>query len=190
MQVSRGTVGYDFSQGSAAITVLARRTGSHHAGDGQIARGLTVARLVWRVRELEVSRFRGDGGEICSAPVRAVVEVGYEPGMTVYVQASYGSGTCQREAILRHEHGHVDINETVLLAHAGSIRQAALSAMSDPSFPVATRDADAGPRIALDSVSRAVGTAVGDMEREIAAENGEHDSPTSLDETTAACPAW
>jgi hypothetical protein len=190
VQIVHGEVSYDFGLDSSRITDLARRTGSHHAGDGQVARGLTVKRLVWRVRNLEVSRVRGTGGEVCSSPVRAVVEVGYEPGMTVYVQSSYGEGSCQREAILLHERGHVAINDAVLVAHAEAIREAAFAAMSAPSFPVATEDRDTGPRIALEAVSRAVGGAVAAMERDLAARNGEHDLPASLDDTTRACRDW
>jgi hypothetical protein len=190
VQIVQGTVSYDFSLDSSRITDLARSTGSAHSGDGQVARGLTVKRLVWRVRDLEVSRTRGRDGQICSTPVRVVVEVGYEPGMTVYVQSSYGAGSCQRNAILLHERGHVAINQAVLAAHAYPIRAAARSAMADPAYPLATPDRDSGPAEVLATVSRAVESAVGDMERDLAAKNGEHDSPGSLDETTASCGVW
>lgn len=181
-----GPVTYEFGLSAAQIAGLAGSAAPNHAG--MIVRGLTTAEFSAQVA-VRTRAYEARGGW-CIAPSEVTVTIGFPRGMKVYVQREFPPGTCQHQAVLRHEHEHVRINRAALVDFLDAFRRVATAAAAHPAYPVLVRDTQQATDAAAAAIRAAVTSVAQSMGRSRDEQHALLDGPDSKAETQRACGSW
>lgn len=175
-------------ESSAGVYATAR------PGDGfRGTQGLTQAAFVLdlstnpKVHGLTESR----AGPYCVTVDKITARLGFADTV-VYVDRRYAKNSCNYNAIMQHEQGHVEINQQVMLRYIPVIMDR-LKRAAGQLKPIYVKDA-AGLRkveqTILNSVNEAADPVLKAMQDEQVAAHTHHDRPESYDYTTGQCKRW
>ncbi len=157
---------------------------------GWALQGLTVAqaRLTLTARWRQM-RLRGGGG-VCVwlDQVKAVMGV---PEQQVYVAANYPEGSCEYNAILRHERLHVGINARTTAAFAAPMRTLLWRTILD-NRPLLLRVDSVDPAMVIGRLQAGVRPEMARLQSVLRARNGVIDTPAAYrrQELQAGCHRW
>jgi hypothetical protein len=119
--IDDGNIAYDFTRTGAQMTDVPRRLGMTAPNHGREPRGLTLSKVTIAVAtEMRYREVRSGGR--CVYPDRIVLTVSIQ--QRVFVDMRYRDGSCERQAVLAHEHEHVRINRAAVHAHESALRRA------------------------------------------------------------------
>jgi len=119
--VDDGSVAYDFTRTRGQMTDVPRELGVAAPNHGHEPQGLTYSRLTLAVG-VQVRYRETNRGSRCIYPDRIVVTVTSQ--QRVFVDLRYPEDSCERQAILDHEHEHVRINRAAVHARQTTLRRA------------------------------------------------------------------
>lgn len=122
-----------------------QRIASRHAGRSLpgiwYPLGMTQTESIIKAKaEFTIQPLRSGGA--CAYPSNVLVEVGF-PEFTIWIDRRYRRGTCEYQAILDHEHDHVNIYRDQLRLHIDDIHRRAAQVIrrQRPAFAVTNAQA-------------------------------------------------
>ena len=187
VKVATNDIKYDFSRSSQELTMMKGDTLSPYApGTDMASGGLREDRptintqIEWQI-ELDERR-----NVACMWYDKVTIRITLDP--KIYVAREFNTGTC-REAVLRHEHRHVDIDRIVLNKFAADIGQAVQQAVDSAGVfgPFNYNDVE---RV-KDKTSRHIESAIDTrrllMEKDMDAQQSRVDSLEEYERVSAQC---
>jgi hypothetical protein len=174
-------ISYDYTKTAKQIQQLAGINSKEVIERGltmtELSRGFKVNFLVYRLRS----------GDVCVLPALATLRLGFQ--MTkVYIQSEYAIGSCQSNAILKHENTHVANAWESLRQHMPGIT-AALRRSTAYASAVGP-DAAAAQQAVLNMISNAVMPEIDAASADQTSLDRRLDSPASIQGTVDSCPSW
>lgn len=182
-----GKVTYDRTLNRRRLTALAGQSGSSSRHPGERVLGLTQSvhafNYAAQTQTLAVGK-----GRVC-ARLGAVRLKARFTRLKVYILRKYVPGTCQYNAVLAHEHLHVDAARQTLARHLPRIerRLGALARRMPPAFADTTQRASNRVMARLKSSLR---PAISAFERELRRMNRKIDSRVNYARFQRKCRKW
>jgi hypothetical protein len=176
-------VAYNLDETSAEIGARSGLASGH----GAVVRGLTESAFHSKLSVTFASMTTPAG--VCVPPHSVELHSGFDP-VIVYIERDYARGSCQFEAIDRHERGHVGNMNVALEAALPKIRAALAGAVKDSRYPLFAADEDIAQRDAVAIIDAALSVPLDAFTRERAAMDGALDSPESYGTLKASCATW
>ena len=165
----------------------------------QLKRGRHVSKGKWKILGLTQTEFKYTlktsakikkitGGSYCAYPASYDLEIGYTD-FVVYIDRKYRPGTCEYQAILKHENSHIAIYKNYLKRYLPDIkrrvRTAALSVQ-----PVVVSTPDQGTKFIQEQVQRQIRPLIERLNREADYSNARIDTPESYRKIQLLCENW
>jgi hypothetical protein len=150
--------------------------------------GLTVARLSMNVNTQNNSLTTQN--LVCIYPYAVNVQIGYTVPQVVYIKNKYQDGTCQKNAILQHENGHVLINKNTAKALTVAIKQDIENLVNDPGYPFPVANKETGNELITALIQQHIDADWAQSRALNANLNGQLDTPENYRATTRLCPNW
>lgn len=177
----------DHSKDHRQIDVEARTLKSA-VQEGWMTNGLAIARL--RTEGESITReTQLQDGRWCVTLSEARFVIGYESPINVFISKRYAKGSCEYDAILRHESQHVEIYEEVLEQHLSGIVPNLVEAirLSGPAYGKTAASA----RAAIEGrVNSLISTLADGITTEARQRNGALDTPESYRAVQSQCDGW
>lgn len=149
--------------------------------------GLTKAKEAYRLRLSSQTLDLGNG-RYCVMLDKITVSLGYTE-MKVYVDQKYSRGTCEYDAVLRHENLHVRINHAAMDYHAPRIAQQ-LKQYANSLGPLYTRSPKQSNKQLRQLLSQKMAQLHKPMVAERRRRHGEIDTPDNYRSEQARCISW
>ena len=184
---NKATVRIDHSQDHRSIEGR-MRTLSAAVRDGWTTNGLAIAQLQTE-GESVTREVRLQDGRYCVTLNEANFLLGYGDPITIFISNRYPEGTCEYEAILRHERQHVAIYQQVLEQHLKGVVPSIVEAVRVYG-PVYAPTAEAGRDRIKERIAQLIGTIADGVSGEARLRNAALDTPESYLLVQSQCDNW
>lgn len=184
---SKATVRLDHTQDHRSIEGR-MRTLAAAVRDGWTTNGLAIAQLQTE-GESVTREIRLQDGSYCVTLNEANFLIGYDDPITIFISNRYPEGTCEYEAILRHERQHVDIYQQVLEQHLKGVVPSVVEAVRVYG-PVYAPTAEAGRSRIKERIAQLIGTIADGVSGEARLRNAALDTPESYLLVQSQCDNW
>lgn len=150
--------------------------------------GLTVSHLSMTANSNLI--FTTTANKICVYPYDINIEVGYNEPQIVYIKNKYPDGTCQKDAILQHENGHVTINQNVAQSLAFALKSDLENLVNDPGYPFPVPTKEYGSQVINALIQQHIDADFAQAKSQNRSLNGQLDTPENYRATTRLCSNW
>lgn len=182
-------VTFDHALSKAELAALADREYGHGHGKGGAVFGLTAGRVSAGLEVHALMEKRRDG-IYCGWPARVIASVAYDGPIAVHVAREHPKGSCQHDAILRHEMEHVAVFREALGDYEKRLRRALERALAEGRFPVMGRDRAAVQAEVNRPFETAFKRAVAEAASARDQRNARLDTPENYRRTRNLCRSW
>ena len=165
----------------------------------QLKRGRHLERGKWKILGLTQTEFKytlkttakfkqADRGRYCAYPVSFNLDIGYE-NFTVYIDRKYRPGTCEYQAILKHENLHIAIYKRYLKRYIPYIKKQARAAAKAVQ-PVIISSPNQGTKHIQKQFQGLIRPLILKLNREADYSNAQIDTPESYRKLQLLCNNW
>lgn len=152
------------------------------------ANGLAASQLAYSISAIVLAAPYAGTAYSCAWPSQITLTIGH-PTFQIYVAGQYQPGTCQYDAILKHESGHVAIDRQILRTSLPYL-QRNLSQAAAAGFPILVPPGQDVRQAAIATLTEAIQPVFEWIQSQESGANAEHDSPASYAYTQRQCPRW
>ena len=165
-----------------------QRTRGRHASNGKWKiLGLTQTKFKYSI-ETSAKFKKTAGGRYCAYPVSYNLNIGYADFL-VYIDRKYRRGSCEYQAILKHENAHVTLYKSYLKRYLPYIKKQAQTAALGVR-PVVVSTPDLGTKYIQKQVQRRIRPLILKLNREADHSNARIDTPKSYRDVQFLCDNW
>ena len=165
----------------------------------QLRQGRHTSRGKWKILGLTKTEFKYSiktianfkkiaGGHFCAYPVSYDLNIGYADFL-IFIDRKYPPGSCEYQAILKHENAHVTIYKSYFKRYVPYIKKK-LRAVALGVRPVVVSTPNRGIKYIQEQVQRRIRPLILKLNREADHSNARIDTPKSYREVQLLCDNW
>lgn len=182
-----GTISFRTGNTRSDLVRLEKRHNNGRRADGWFPMGLTLAEFQMTLSLRVIIQPLG-GNRYCAFPSVVTVNMGY-PDFIIYIDRRYPRGTCESDAVRRHEKTHVAIYRDALDKYVPWVETRFKQALKRLQ-PVFLRSPDRAGDIVQERVRRKLEALLKKMHTAAGRANAEIDTPAQYDSIQKQCGNW
>ncbi|MBI4184983.1 MAG: hypothetical protein HY521_13415 [Proteobacteria bacterium] len=187
LKIDYGTIVYHTDRDAAELEQLRHTRGMAARPPGQVAAGLTLTEMEFRMHTRVAATPLGRG-RYCASLGSVEATVGH-PTFRVYIASRYPPGSCPYGVVMRHENSHVAAFRAALVRLAPKFRER-LSEAVRRLEPVVVAEPDQAAALLQERLRRDLAPVLAELSRAEDAENARLDSPESYRREQEKCADW